>query len=92
MKLFITSSRVRSVISGSVTEADAALALRSHKIPFRFSTDGGYLHIKVPARSGIIRIYKTASRSAPLAIVDDMRTCSGYSAPDNPLRPWPAFY
>ena len=68
MKQFITAARVRSVLAGAMTDRDAAAALRAHGIKFWYSTDGGLFHIRIPARSGIIRVYKTAARSAPLAI------------------------
>ena len=69
MKLLLTADRVRSVLKDARTEKDAASALRAHRIRYTFSTTGGYLHIKVPIRSGSLRVYRTANKTAPLAVV-----------------------
>lgn len=68
MRALMTPDRLRSILDDARTEADAALALRRHRIRYRFSTDGGTLHIRVPARTGMLMIYRTASRSHPLRI------------------------
>ena len=68
MRLHVTADRLRSVLDGISTEADAALALRRHRIRYSYSTAGGILHIRIPARSGCITVTRTASRTAPLAI------------------------
>ena len=69
MKQFITASRVRAMLADAMTERDAANILRAHGVKYWYCTEGGVLHIRIPARSGIIRVYKTAARSAPLAIM-----------------------
>lgn len=69
MKQLVTAGRIRSIIAGLHTEKDVAAALRSHRIRYSFSTEGGALHIRVPSRSGCVRIVRTASRSAPLLVV-----------------------
>ena len=68
MKCLVTIGRVRSVLDDVKTESDAALVLRRHRIRYSYSTEGGIFHIRIPARSGIITVTRTASRSAPLAI------------------------
>ena len=68
MRLHITADRIRSILDGASTEIDAALALRRHHIRYNYSTAGGILHIRIPARTGIITVTRTASRTAPLAI------------------------
>lgn len=68
MHIALTADRIRSVLDGAMTEIDAALALRRHRIKFSYSTAGGYLHIRIPARTGVITVTRTASRTAPLAI------------------------
>jgi len=78
MKQLITTSRIRSIIAGTHTEKDAAAALRQHRIRYTFSTEGGTFHIRVPSRSGCVRIIRTASRSAPLLVVPVPAT--GYPA------------
>ena len=74
MKIMLTPERIRSAIADARTESDAALALRRHRIRYGFSTEGGYTHIRIPVRSGIVRIYRTASRSAPLTVTFSART------------------
>lgn len=69
MRQLITADRVRSVIAGAATEKDAADALRRHRIRFEYSTEGGALHIRIPCRSGCVRVVRTAYRPAPLRVV-----------------------
>ena len=74
MKQLVTASRIRSIIAGLHTEKDAAAALRQHRIRYTFSTEGGAFHIRIPSRSGCIRIIRLASRSAPLVVVPEPAT------------------
>lgn len=67
-KTLITTNRIRSILADARTEKDAADALRRHRIRYGYSTAGGYLHIRIPARAGMITVTRTASRTAPLAI------------------------
>ena len=69
MKVLITAARVRSIVSDSRTFRDIADTLRRHRIRYTYSTEAGYMHIRVPFRSGCLRIYCTASRSAPPVVV-----------------------
>jgi len=80
-RLFVTVSRIRSILADARTEQDAALALRRHCIRYRFSTEGGYLHIRIPARRGVVTVARTASRRAPLVI--------SAAAPDRVPYPFP---
>ncbi len=64
----ITADRVKNLISGAKTEQEITFLLRSHKIRFSFSTDTGFLSIRIPCRKGYIRIYRTCSRSVPFAV------------------------
>lgn len=68
MKQYITVARVRSLMAGAHSEREAAAILRAHRIRYTFSTAGGIYHIGIRSRSGYIRIIRTASRSAPLAV------------------------
>ena len=68
MKQLLTVDRVRCILADARTEQDAALELRRHRVRFSFSTAGGYLHIRIPSRAGIITVVRTASRTAPLAV------------------------
>ena len=67
-RVLITANRIRAILANTRTETDAALELRAHRVRYSFSTAGGVLHILIPARSGIITVTRTASRTAPLAI------------------------
>lgn len=71
----VTLPRVRAILTDARTEQDAALELRAHRVRFSFSTAGGCLHIRIPARSGIITVTRTASRTAPLRIVAAAPSC-----------------
>ena len=68
IKQLVTVPRVRRILDGIGTETDAALELRAHRVRFEFSTAGGFLHIRIPARSGVITVTRTASRRAPFRI------------------------
>lgn len=64
----VTISRIRCILADARTEQDAARTLRRHRVRYSFSTAGGVLHIRIPARSGTVTVTRTASRSAPLVI------------------------
>lgn len=68
MKALLTVSRLRSVISGAMTEKDVVSSLRRHRIRYRFTTAPGFLCIRVPLRSGSADIVRTASRSVPFSV------------------------
>ena len=67
--IIVTPSRVRSILSDCRTEADVAETLRYHKVKFKYSTDLGFMSIVVPCSSGSIRVYRTGSKSAPIALM-----------------------
>lgn len=67
-KALITADRIRAILDDIHTETDAARILRRHRIRYTFSTAGGALHIRIPARAGIVTVTRTASRSHPLQI------------------------
>lgn len=62
----VTAERLRSIIAECKTEADVVRTLRSHRVRYYFTTETGYMSIKVPCRTGAVHIYRTCSRSAPL--------------------------
>ena len=67
-RLLITADRIRAILDDARTESDAALLLQRHRVRYSFSTTGGVLHIRIPARSGVVTVFRTASRSHPLRI------------------------
>lgn len=68
MNILVTAPRIRSILKDARTEKDAAEILRAHRIRYGYSTTGGILHIRIPVRSGSLRVYRTASKAAPLAV------------------------
>lgn len=86
MNIMITAPRIRYILKDIKTEKDAAAALRAHRIRYTFSTSGGIFHIHIPVRSGALRVYRTACKSAPLAVV------AAVPAPYRFTRPaWPSW-
>jgi len=81
MRITVTADRIRSVLDDARTEADAALALRRHRIRYQFSTAGGILHIRIPARAGVVTVTRTASRTAPLVVAAAPAGCAPYPFP-----------
>ena len=66
--IIITPNRLKNMLTDCRTEADVAATLRYHKVKFRYSTDCGFTSIIVPCSSGSVRIYRTASKVAPIVI------------------------
>ena len=66
--MFVNSNRIRSIVSECMTEADIMSALRYHKIRYTFSTETGFLNIRIPYRKGCIRIYRTCSKRSPFMV------------------------
>lgn len=66
--MFTNAQRLKAIISKAKTEQEIILLLRAHKIKYSFTTETGFLNIRVPLRKGCFRIYKIASRSAPFVI------------------------
>ena len=56
-RILLSSARVRSAIADAVTDSDVIMELRRRKIRYTVTTAGGALHIRVPVRSGVVRIY-----------------------------------
>lgn len=71
--ILLTSEKIRSIVNGAKTEQDLTILLRSHKIKYQFTTETGFLSIRIPYRKGCIRVYKVASRSHPFAIRFEMK-------------------
>lgn len=83
MKILVNAARVRSAINGARTEKDVELLLRAHKIRFSYDTAAGFLSFRIPARSGAVMVYRTASRSAPFVV----RAAAPAAAPAFPVVP-----
>lgn len=80
MKMLVTAARIRSAIDGARTEKDVEKSLRLHRIKYSYDTTSGYMAFRIPARSGAVLVYRTASRSAPFIVR------SAAPAPGIPLR------
>lgn len=83
MKMLLTADRVRAIVADARTEKDVELSLRSHKIRFSYDTGAGFLAFRIPARSGVVFVYRTASRSAPFMV----RAAAPAAAPAFPVVP-----
>lgn len=66
--MFPNTEKVRSIVSGAKTEQDIQILLRLHKIKYHFTTDTGFLSIRIPCRKGCIRVYRVANRNNPFVI------------------------
>ena len=83
MKMLLTADRIRSAIADARTEKDIELLLRAHKIRFSYDTGAGFLAFRIPARTGVVLVYRTASRSAPFMV----RAAAPAAAPVFPVVP-----
>ena len=86
MKMLLTADRIRAALDDARTEKDVELSLRAHKIRYSYDTRAGFLAFRIPARSGVVLVYRTASRSAPFQV----RSACPSSALDN-SAPRPLF-
>lgn len=68
MKMLLTADRIRAVLDDARTEKDVELSLRAHKIRYSYDTRAGFLAFRIPARSGVVLVYRTASRFAPFQV------------------------
>lgn len=69
--ILLSSARVRSIISECKTEIDLVCSLRLHKIKYFFTTESGFLELRIPCRKGNIRIFRSCSRSAPFRMISE---------------------
>lgn len=77
-KIFITAARVRSILADAQTESDVIDALRRHGIRYRYSTETGYLHIRIPCRTGAVLVFRSVH---PLRIPGAVWTGSPFPVP-----------
>lgn len=66
--MFVSVSRLRSLIADCRTDPEVIAVLRYHKIRYSYTTETGSLSIKIPCQTGSVRIYRTCSRSAPFMV------------------------
>ena len=64
-RLFLTPARVRAAITGARSVNDVIRSLRLHRIRYTWTTDPGFLALRIVTRSGAVILYRAASRSAP---------------------------
>lgn len=69
----INSSRIRNLVSDCKTESDIIRVLRYHKIKYSFTTETGFLSIRIPYKKGIVRVFRVCSRSYPFVIRTEKR-------------------
>lgn len=66
--IHITTEKIRSVLAEAKTEQDISILLRSHKIKYSFTTETGFLSVRIPCRKGCVRVYRVASKSCPFVV------------------------
>ena len=71
MKCLITAGKIREIIAGLKTEPEIVATLRARKIRYSYTTETGFLSIRIPCRKGCIRVYRTCSRTNPFAVMQD---------------------
>lgn len=69
--ILINTKKIRSLIADCKTEMEIVSVLRSHKVKYTFTTNTGYLSIRIPCRTGAVRIYRVCSRSAPFLVSNE---------------------
>jgi len=77
-RIFVTSARVRAILADAKTECDVIDALRRHGIRYRYSTETGYLHIRIPCRTGVVLVFRSVH---PLRIPGAVWTGSPFPVP-----------
>ncbi len=70
MKINLTAERVRNIIECCTTEKQVISALKKHKVrftPAKYS-EGYSLNLYIPCKKGMIRVYRSCSRSCPFVV------------------------
>ena len=67
----LSSARLRALVSDCKTEIDIVRTLRAHKVKYTFTTETGYMTIRIPCKKGTVRIVRTCSRSWPFVVRSD---------------------
>lgn len=70
MSVSLTADRVRSMLTNCKTEKQVLTVLKTHKVKFspRSFSEGYSLNIYIPCKTGMIRVYRSCSRSAPFVV------------------------
>lgn len=66
--IFPNVNRIRKIIGDAKTEQDISILLRSHKIKYHFTTETGYMSIRIPCCKGCVRVYRVNSKAHPFVI------------------------
>jgi len=69
MLQIVTSRKIRAIVADCKTDGAVLQALRRHAVRFNVDTLTSYFNVKIPAKTGTIRIYNAGSRKKPLYIV-----------------------
>ena len=70
MKATITADRIRAMIAGCRTEKQVLAILKAHKVKFKQTpfSEGYMLNIRIPCKTGAIRVYRSCSRRCPFVV------------------------
>ena len=72
MLQIVTSRKIRAIVADCKTDSAVLQALRRHAIRFSIDAYTNYFNVKIPAKTGTIRIYNAGSRKKPLYIVQTL--------------------
>ena len=69
MLQIVTPRKIRAIVADCKTDSAILQALRRHAIRFTVDTYTSYFNVKIPAKTGTIRIYNAGTRKKPLYTV-----------------------
>ena len=96
MAIQLTADRVRSMISGCRSDQQVLSVLKKHKVSYKQApfSEGYMLNLRIPCRTGVIRIYRCCSRRSPYVVqllTPVMMTPSGIPVFRPSIRPGAPF-
>jgi hypothetical protein len=72
----LTADRIRSMLECCKTDKQVLSVLKAHKVKFTHTpySDGYALNIRIPCKTGTVRVYRCCSRRSPY-IVQHLTPC-----------------
>lgn len=76
MSITITADRIRAMLEGCRTDKQVLSVLKAHKVKYSHTpfSDGYALNIRIPCKTGAVRVYRCCSRKSPY-IVQHLTPC-----------------
>lgn len=81
MKALINTARIKTLIESARTEKDIECLLRSHRIHYKYDTSEGFTAFRIPAKTGPVLVFRTASRTAPFMVQAAPPRCTVHAWP-----------